>query len=66
MNPTNLKQFFSITTCTLDIYIVSVVLLHFCQGIPTEEEAFNFFVGKETMDHDKKGAEDTEEEPEVI
>lgn len=34
------------------------------EGIPTEEEAFNFFVGKETMDQDKKGAEDTEEEPE--
>lgn len=34
------------------------------EGIPTEEEAFNFFVGKETMDKDKREAEDTEEEPE--
>ncbi|KAJ7389194.1 Coiled-coil and C2 domain-containing protein 2A, partial [Desmophyllum pertusum] len=34
------------------------------EGIPTEEEAYHFFVGKETKDKDKKEAEDTEQEPE--
>lgn len=34
------------------------------QGIPTEEEAYNFFVGKETKDKEKKETEDTEQEPE--
>ena len=40
---------------------------HLNQGIPTEEEAYNFFVGKETKDkEDKKETEDTEQETEVI
>lgn len=37
------------------------------KGIPSEEEAYNFFVGKETADkEDKKETEDTEQEAEVI
>ncbi|XP_078356247.1 uncharacterized protein LOC144641067, partial [Oculina patagonica] len=35
------------------------------EGIPTEEEAYNFFVGKETKDkEDKKETEETEQEAE--
>lgn len=34
------------------------------EGIPTEEEAFNFFVGKETNVEERREAEGTEQEPE--
>lgn len=44
--------------------MVSLTKQRAAEGIPTEEEAFNFFVGKETNVEERREAELTEQEPE--